>query len=204
MEAWLKKVVRDYFLNRGCEEVPARSGVDLAFRDGRNLVGIRLISIEEGVIGSVAARMIREILFEMLREARAHFDKLYIAVPEIGIRSLPLPSEFRRSGIGLLEACEEGVRERIPALPLLRSSSTFNSFEGRIRELEERVAKLEERTSELAKLLNEISEMLRTSRIEAIRQPVTRVELEAGELPEFVKGNPWLAELSRRGTSNRG
>ncbi|RLF04838.1 MAG: hypothetical protein DRK00_05790 [Thermoprotei archaeon] len=201
MEERLKRAVRDYFLSRGCEEIEPPKGVDAAFREGENLVGVKVVVLDVGMVGLVAAKRVREAMLELLKEASGLYDKLYIAVPEVGYRSLPLPSEFRRSGVGLLEVGEKGVVERVPARLLKGRPPTQlrvpPEFETRVKALEERVARLEQRLNELYKLLEE----LRSSRPpEGLRAPppASAELLEAEELPEFVRDNPWLVELSKR------
>ena len=113
MEERLKRAVKDYFLSRGCEEVESPSGVDAAFREGERLIGVKVVSLDVSAVGLVAAKRVREAILELLKEAGGLYDKLYIAIPEVGYRSLPLPSEFRRSGVGLLEVGDKGVVERV-------------------------------------------------------------------------------------------
>lgn len=199
MEERLRRAVRDYFLSRGCEEVEPPKGLDAAFREEGRLVGVKVVALDVGTVGLVAAKRIRGAMLKALKEAGGLCDKVYIAIPEVGYRALPLPFEFRTSGVGLLEVGEEGVVERVVAKPLgsrlMPRLEASRELDARVKALEERVARIEQRLNELYELLERIRGL---KPLESARAPTALPELEAEELPEFVRGNPWLAELSRR------
>lgn len=213
MREWLKGRLRDYFTGRGCEEVVANGIVDMAFRDGRNLIGVQILEVEEGA-GVIAAKSIRECIYSLLRKAGGRFDKLYIAAPELGVRTLPLPSEFRSSGVGLLMVGEEGVKEAVLAAPLPREDASvryeevakrLDGLEKSLRAMEARIELLEARLKELEADLAG----LRSGAVPHGREPapttmstavVRREEAasEIGEMPDFVRDNPWIEQLRRR------
>lgn len=222
-EARVRSLLREYFLGKECEEYPYLDKFfDLAFKDGRNLVAIKLIAI----YASNPAEITREAenaMLEALRLGSGKVDKIYLAVPaKTNMAALPSPEQFRRSGVGLL-VVGKNVEERVPAKPLRDETldlkqlenlqTTLNALKARIYTIEERMRGLEALRQRLSSLENKVIDLEKTlSRIRrespglvsTTQQVLSAKEYvigeEAGDLPEFAKNNPWLAVLSKRGS----
>lgn len=133
------------------------------------------------------------------------------------------------TGVGLISVTDNGVvKEIIPAKPFERElfPSMDKEVKRRLSALEERISRVEEVINKYREELNNVissikslaDQLARTrSEIDSIRATISSAtiparvetlvsEVEEGvrvelgeELPSFVKDNPWLYELSKRG-----
>lgn len=136
---------------------------------------------------------------------------------------------FEDIGIGLISISANGnVEEVIPARPFERIfiMDMSKDFERKISILEERISRIERTVDEYRKEINNVVDSIRNltaqlaraheeiSSIKAIISSTTiptraeavvseveeKVNIDIGEeLPSFVRDNPWLVELSKRG-----
>jgi len=136
---------------------------------------------------------------------------------------------FEDVGIGLISISTDGtVKEIIPARPFERALSIGISkdIKRKISALEEKILRVEETikryredldnvissvrdlTNQLSRVFDEVNSLRAaiastplTARTQTlVSETEERVSIEVGEeLPSFVKDNPWLLELSKRG-----
>ena len=229
-EAKIKSLLKEHLLRKEWEECSHRLDdiFDLVFKDGRNIIGIKIL----GIYTDSHARLREEIenaMLETLKAGSGKVDKIYIAVPaNTRLAVLPPANKFKKAGIGLLLVKEDGgVEERIIARPLRSEtldlkqleelSSLITSLKAKVYAIEERIKEIQSLKQKLSLLESKISRI--DERISAIRprtltvpdtsayikENVTEKEIAriSTDLPEFARDNPWLTVLSRRGSEDK-
>ena len=192
---------------------------DLVLKDADNLILICVLSLDLSETLSPLAR--RRFRGEVGRLARlsAYFNKAYIAIPEdvltLHKNKLIDVNLLKESGIGLLavDPKEGEVRQVLPPKPRTLPKASKVDLTPQIRELERKVRRLEEVCEELKRSLerlrDEVYEVRMSTKTTREEGPPSveeqeegeeeGVELEGVELPSFMRGNPWLEVLRRRG-----
>jgi len=202
--------VKRLFAQLGYAEAEPPEGVDLAFRKGDRVVGVKLVKFSRSVARD--RRVIRSEIYRLLREKPC--DEVYIAVEGVSFGRLPPPYEFRESGIGLVEVEGASARVAIPAAPLrerpaeqaLERPSPAAAAAGDAARLAEIVRELRALLEELKKseVGGKVSESLSAPvRIENAERAEGRTggageELERLLAADFIKDNPWLSILRER------
>jgi len=194
---------------------------DIVLKDADNLILVSLIQID--LSGSLSPKVRKRVRGEIGRLARlsAYFNKAYIALPEEVLKlhknKIIDVELLREAGIGLLSInlLKGEVRQLLPPKP--RSSSRaervdvtplLKEMEGKIRKLELLYDRLENELNEIKKEIDNLKvriEITNTSRSK--EEEIPKAEEESGrevkiedlELPSFMRDNPWLEVLRRRG-----
>jgi hypothetical protein len=135
-------------------------------------------------------------------------NRTYLALPKMAA-SLADARIFHDQGIGLFTYDQRNVEEALPARYFETASATqqqpdktaTGQLENEIRELRAQFDMLERTVQHLGEQLVSSAEM--RSLREPLRAPSPTSSLpgmaEAGNLPTFFAGNPWVELLSRRG-----
>lgn len=224
MKSSLTDAVRKYFAEQGYMEIEPPEGVDVAFRKGEHRVGVKLVKFSRSSVRD--RRAIRSELYKMLRDKPC--EELYIAVEEISFGRLPLPYEFRESGIGLLKVSGASVEVVIPATPFRRE------FVAPARDIfrEDRFPRVEGEyvsVDQLVKVVKELRELLEEVRRYSGVHAESFGKLSDGKLPhsvnkeaaqsevkenernleyplavDFIKDNPWLGIIGGFGVKKEG
>lgn len=145
----------------------------------------------------------RNALLNAVLEAYSYTGKIhkaYLAIPKI-LATILDGEILRRRGLGLLVYTDKEVKEVIPArrfaIEEKISSSEINELKERILNLEETVRKL---SRQIDMLTEELLSLRRSARVPVEAPKITQVGIEAEpKLPSFIKDNPWVAVLSKRG-----
>ncbi|OYT61675.1 MAG: hypothetical protein B6U69_03170 [Thermofilum sp. ex4484_15] len=194
---------------------------DIVLKDADNLILVSLIQID--LSGSLSPKVRKRVRGEIGRLARlsAYFNKAYIALPEEVLKlhknKIIDVELLREAGIGLLSInlLKGEVRQLLPPKP--RSSSRaervdvtplLKEMESKIRKLELLYDRLENELNEIKKEIDNLKvriEITNTSRSK--EEEIPKAEEESGrevkiedlELPSFMRDNPWLEVLRRRG-----
>jgi len=200
--------------------------IDAAFQDGKNIIVIHVIA--DFFYSYVEARNTLEKTLMKIAPITAFVEKVYIAVPELYASESILNARIlRESGIGVLKVYEEGgVEELIPAVskggfqPLnmqaineflerikseigkLYSQQTsilenINNLTAKIKDLERRIVLLEEKVASLSRTT--VQPILKETPPQSIDLESSRDLLEDASLPSFMRNNPWINELRKRG-----
>ncbi len=211
--AKLRSLVRDYFLERECEEVPSGDlgdVADLVFRDANNVIAVKVLDVM-GLSTVKAREVIENSILSLASETS--IDKAYVAVHTSKSAVLPSVSYFKSSGVGLLLISEGAVSEKVPARPKRRGGGAGPG----LRALEERLSRVEDGLRELEALRAAVSRL--EGELKALREriaalerrgiaaapqqrappPVTPSAPATEGIPDFVRGNPWLEVLMSRG-----
>ncbi len=212
-------LVKEYFVEREMEveRVEGDQALDLLVRDGRNVIGVKLVV--ESKLGMSFRDFVEEVL---LKSSGLAVDKYYIVVPSVYFPLLPRLEVFKAARVGVLEVRDEEIVERIvaPAREVKASVVSEDVDELRVK-LEEVERKLELLSRKVDSIASEVSslksirkelEYLKKSVEEARQRREPRVlqhhagvveedkveEGDLGDVPSFVVGNPWLKVLSKR------
>lgn len=203
--------LKEYFRSQGYREVAPARGTDLCFERDGTRAGVKLIEFTGHPVKDRS--LARSCVYRFLREEPC--DLIYLAVEEVRFSHLPKPEEFDESGVGLLMVNDEGVKVAFPAKLIRnahapaqhtatlidRTSATFSVEETVLKELERRI--LEQLEKRIIERLNKadatITTLAGSSTASSQSGPAPLLPPEILDV-EFVKGNPWLKELSGRGT----
>jgi len=202
-------VLKEFFIDREMEVEVAGDVVDLLIRDGRNVVGVKIIDTP----------LVRDEVERLIARDLSGYDKVYIAVPSRYMTLLPPLDVFKAARLGVLEVTREGVRIVIAAPfrgerrvvdvgtdvdeireiidKIGRDVERLQAEVRRLRLLEERVNRLEEKIDKLVeKQEYNINKRKRISKVDVRSREESGV-VESG-MPSFVADNPWLKVLSKR------
>jgi len=194
----IKERIKEYFLTKGYRVLNSYDAVSdvkpsIAFTDGKTTTLVKVLSKQE-----LSDR--NSLLNAALQASKllGKADKVYLALPKIYSTILD-GKIMQKHGLGLLVYNERKVVEAVPAkffesnIPdlkkLIKEIEDLKDLRNRVLELEQRV-KL---------LVDEISR-LKTVKTKVTEPKPPPVEVSAPqELPSFLKDNPWLDILTRRG-----
>lgn len=211
-------LVKEYFVEREMEveRVEGDQVLDLLVRDGRNVIGIKLVV--ESKLGMSFRDFVEEVL---LKSSDLAVDKYYIVVPSVYFPLLPRLEVFKAAKVGVLEVRNEEIVERIVAparevkAPVV--SEDVDELKAKLEEVERKLELLSRKVDSIASEVSSLKglrkelEYLKKS-VEEARQrgefkvvqrhaevvEENRVEEDLGDVPSFVVGNPWLKVLSKR------
>lgn len=222
----LINTLKEYFIKRGFQILVREETtipqdllehVDLLFRDANNVIAVKavtdILEKEQFLASLTKATVLRE-----------YVDKVYIATstkykPFINGRLLS------SNGVGLLLIDEEGnVQEAIPPRPTTRRTlrgipkeyiDELRSLKEQINELRKgysdlikEIERFREIASEVRELHNRIlrleqrlrGETVSLGKIEKVEESLETISIpNKEELPSYLRDNPWLQVLSRRG-----
>jgi len=222
----LINTLKEYFVKRGFQILVREETtipqdllehVDLLFRDANNIIAVKavtdILEKDQFLVSLTKATVLRE-----------YVDKVYIATstkykPFINGRLLS------SNGVGLLLVDEEGnVQEAIPPRPVVRRilRGIPKEYIEELRSLREQIGELRKRYSDLVKEIEQFREIasevrelherilrlerrfreetISLGRIEKIEESVEAISIpNKEELPSYLRDNPWLQVLSRRG-----
>jgi len=219
----LRGLARQYFLDKELEELSPDtlnlpSDSYLVFRDANNMIAVRVLDVRELPVHK-AREEIENAIVELVRVATGLVDKAYLAASVPRIAALPPPSRFRAAGVGLLLVTDDAVEEKVPPKPLRGGFrlQVPSDLAKRVEDIEAELAKLRRELSSLSrsledyrKELNKLSTAFESlkARVEELSSrpiaPLPPTEIQAPvvtveeDLPDFVKDNPWLEQLSKR------
>ncbi len=199
----LMSIVRNYFLDRGMEEMPPSSlslnpESYLVFRDANNILVVKVIDVE-GLSLHRAKETIENSIVSVLSETMGAVDKAYLALKTLSLSVLPPPSRFKSSGIGLLLVDDKyTVNEKIPPRPLRKLSISYpeeklGEYTERLRELEESLHKIREEISEvLGKRIESNRESIRKleKMLERVQFRVDKIEKMMGQIYRRIESPP--------------
>jgi hypothetical protein len=209
--------VEKYFSKNGFQTIEyAEENSELVFSNGRQEVLVKILFEEEAD---------RVILYEALAsviEKADEYSMVYVAAPRILGEDVETAS-FLKKGVGLILYDDYSVEERLPAENRLKKDLIrqvqkpveTQSLERSLMRIESMIRELSERVDSLEKayfsLLREVRDLRRTleGKTMAVEEPVRKTfppkeQTEAGELPSFLKDNPWVEILSKRSEENGG
>jgi len=217
--------VREYFLSRGfqeasIDELNLKVRPDLAFTRNGDLVFVEVLEI-----GALSDRSLFMKALMNTSALRDYCNLLYIAAPKL-LAVIIDSSTLSEYGVGLLTVGDK-VLEAQPAtyrpiksvkpqqvsieIPEIEELKKIPLIEERIRELERVIVELRSTISNLQGKIYSLS-----SRVESleklgiqvktkipkpeVKPEVTApVEVSSEGLPSFLKDNPWVSILSKRG-----
>ena len=193
-----RRRVVDFFRQRGYRP---RSGdsddlgevCDLSLMDGRSVLAAKIL--EGPGLQSRNAVLAAGLAAQDLA-ARA--NQVYLVLPKLQA-SIVDASIFQERGLGLLVYDERSMEEAVAARRFAHTSNQVDSSPD-IERMKSRIAMLEKTVDKLASELSTI----RTQHIESPRpalhpQPTDLQREEPSALPSFIRNNPWVDILSRRG-----
>lgn len=212
---YLKEKVERYFKGRGCRILLKKDitlpdkvyeMVDCIVQDGNNVVLVKILD----ELSSLSK--FRDYILE-LSQIKCFADKMYVAVDEeseVFVDGVML----HKAGIGLLIVNVRGVQEKLPAKPtrfkIAYQTPDLKRFEQKIFELTSKIEKLFEQNKRFNERLTYIENKIRSLelRLRALEEKApapTRVEEAVSKevettLPSFIRDNPWLEILARRGS----
>jgi len=216
--ALLRTRIREYFTSLGYREVACPDRIDAAFERDGVVVGVKMIELTSNPARD--KRFVRRCMLSLLRERPC--DLIYLAVEEVLPSHLPEPVEFRESGIGLLRVSWGGVEVAFPATPLRSSAGekvggesprAVPSSQPAALPIEEIVRRELERIlkAQLSEVLERVvkaavtpppmdgsSEVKFVAKLGDASAGAQGVTTEALVDVDFLRGNPWLAEIARR------
>ncbi len=172
---------------------------DLAFTDGERKVYVKIITVE-GL--NERNTLLNSILKSVTFLKRANM--VYVTLPKL-YASIFDAKIFYENGIGLMTYDEKAVQEVI--MPKVFAHESQNNlaelpvrFLEEINDLKDRLSALEQEVSALKVELSELRHARanidsRPQSLEMENRRITRYE----DVPEFMKNNPWIEILSKRG-----
>jgi len=222
----LISTLKEYFIKKGFQilvkeetTVPQDllEHVDLLFRDANNIIAVKavtdILEKEQFLASLTKATVLRE-----------YVDKVYVAT---NIKYKPFINGrlLSSNGVGLLLIDDEGnVQEAIPPRPTARRTirGIPREYINELRSLKEQIDELRKRYSDLVKeierfreIASEVRELhdrilrleqkfkeetVSLGRIEKVEESLETVSIpNKEELPSYLRDNPWLQVLSRRG-----
>ena len=217
--------VREYFLSRGfqeasIDELNLKVRPDLAFTRNGDLVFVEVLEI-----GALSDRSLFMKALMNTSALRDYCNLLYIAAPKL-LAVIIDSSTLSEYGVGLLTVGDK-VLEAQPAtyrpiksvkpqqvsieIPEIEELKKIPLIEERIRELERVIVELRSTISNLQGKIYSLS-----SRVESLEklgiqvktkipkpevkpEVTASVEVSSEGLPSFLKDNPWVSILSKRG-----
>ncbi len=173
---------------------------DLAFAEGENKVFAKIITIEElNERNTILDSISKSVAF--LKQA----NMVYVILPKL-YASIIDGNIFYEHGLGLVTYDEKAIHEVIkPKIfdqePKPERAELPNRFPGEINELKDRIKSLEQEVGTLRSQLNEIR--TRDRNVEILSRGTESSEIniptQYEDAPEFMKDNPWIEILSKRG-----
>ncbi|MEM1557529.1 MAG: hypothetical protein QXR44_03085 [Thermoproteota archaeon] len=205
------KRVEKFFSKQGFQ--PAGYGEELGelvLSNGRDNILVKVIFEDDAD---------RNALYEELAsvvEKTSEYNMVYIAAPRALGESVET-ALFMKKGVGLIVYDDYGAEEKISAKTYRRSlvkqdqgviriqfdEKNLRRIESIITDLSERIDSLEKAYFSLLREVREIKSLLE-KRTVVIDMPVekspSKMEeyVESGELPSFLRDNPWVEILSKR------
>lgn len=203
--------VEKFFLKQGFNPTGYDEELgELVLSNGRDNVLVKIIFEDDAD---------KTLLYEELAsivEKASEYNMVYIAAPRALGESVETAS-FMKKGVGLILYDDYSADEKIPARTYRRTlakqdqevirvqfdEKNIRRIEFLIRELSERIDSLEKAYFSLLREVREIKSLLekRTMIIEKpLEKPPGKVEeyVESGDLPSFLRDNPWIEILSKR------
>ncbi len=169
-------------------------------RDGNNTVHYRYIHVDIPNEADIAKKVAE------LAGDRGGFNKMYVAIDRSIINFID-GKLMKKLGIGVIVLDEE-VREALPSIPIATPQATaINSEE--LQLLERTIRAMQDKINQLEKRIQELEERSKHSEdsIKEKRQEETQIQEQnpvpavtgAGDVPQFMRENPWLDILGKRG-----
>ncbi|MEM2930056.1 MAG: hypothetical protein QW797_04280 [Thermoproteota archaeon] len=184
---------------------------ELVFSNGREEILVKVLFEEES-----DKVLLYEALASVVEKAQ-EYSMVYVAAPRM-VGEIVETASFMKKGVGLILYDDYSVEEKVPAESRLKKALSRRAqqpaetqpFERSLRRIELSIRELSERIDSLEKayfsLLREVRELKflvekRMTTVEKpVQQPLSRLEerAESGELPSFLRDNPWVEILSKR------
>jgi hypothetical protein len=168
-------------------------------RDGNNSVHYRYIYMDIPSEADIAKSVAE------LAGNRGGFNKMYIAIDKSALNFID-GKLMKKLGIGVIVMGEE-IREALPSIPIATIQApimdgeelqllerTIRAMQDKINQLEKRIQELEERSKRFDG--NAVEKRQEEKRIQE-ENPAPAVT-SAGDVPQFMKENPWLDILGKR------
>jgi hypothetical protein len=210
---FLNEKIKNYLLSKGWkelkEEFKYKRDSDFIFKDELNsIIFIRILSNDELIDRNSLLGNILE-----LSSLKEEVNKIYIAMPKIYV-SIIDSAPFEEYGIGIISYDDKKVMEISPAkffkakLKNLEKIEKLNSFETlKIKEeldaIKKRLINLEEVIQSLS---NEIK-ILKSQSKPIIETKISKEEIitppSSENIPSFLKDNPWIEILAKRGREEK-
>lgn len=173
---------------------------DLAFTEGENKVYAKIITIEE--------LNERNTLLDSILKSSAFLKQanmVYVILPKL-YASIFNGNIFYEHGLGLVTYDEKAIQEVIKPKLFYQESKSVQAeipdrFLGEINELKDHIRALEQEVSTLRSQLNEIRTRDRNVEIVSRSSESSEINIKRQyeDAPEFIKNNPWIEILSKKG-----
>jgi len=201
MPSFVRKLVEDWFMERGLKLREELSSEELVFLEGNNTIYVRIPNRD-----LLSEEAILEELSHVMRN-RLRYNKAYLVLPAES-RGLVNGKLFRGQWTGAIlydTRSEPQVVELIPSVPIttqigdVPSDSLRRSIEEIRNKLESiRIPDLSEINARLRRLEDKINELeRRVMRLESSKVESTHVEVRSTGLD--IEDNPWVEMLRRKG-----
>jgi hypothetical protein len=203
---FLNERIKFYMKSKGIEPLenyPLKSNEkpDMAFNDGTNLIFMKIFHVNEFQNRNA---LLDSILHSVLFTKEA--NKVYVVIPKI-YASIIDGRIFQEHGLGLMlyderiieevfqpKVFERQISEASPSIVPKEFFEEFERLKNRVFSLEQLVHSLMEELSQikLKSKFKEVTPSIKPSKLEE------KAQLNEN-LPSFLKDNPWLEILSKRG-----
>jgi len=200
----------EYFQSKGMKLVEKtkseneedKNTPDLIMSDNKNRIYLKIIQKE-----SLSER--NKLLSSIMKSVSYLFEAniVYLALPKL-YASILDGKVFRENGLGLLiyddkEALEEVIQPKIfPNKQMSTSSSSTIPIKlmDEINSLKDGLHSLEIEVNMLKDLVNNLKNNQKSIEIEPqIKKVKVEQKVDSTDFPEFMRDNPWVEILSRRG-----
>jgi ATP:corrinoid adenosyltransferase len=212
---FLYEKIKDYFLSKGWKELKKefkyKKELDFIFKDELDsIIFVRILSKDELIDRNSLLENILE-LFSLKEEV----NKIYIAMPKVYV-SIIDSSPFEEYGIGIISYDEKKVMEISPA-KFFKTKSKIEeekmekliSFETlKLKEELDNIKKRLINLEEMVQSLNNEIKILKSQSKPIIETKISKEEIiitppSSENIPSFLKDNPWIEILAKRGREEK-
>ncbi|MEM2987283.1 MAG: hypothetical protein QXV60_04215 [Nitrososphaerota archaeon] len=208
----MNEKIKDYLLSKGWKELEKefkyKKSSDFIFKDELNsIIFVRILSKDELIDRNSLLENILE-----LSSLKEEVNKIYIAMPKIYV-SIIDSAPFEEYGIGIISYDDKKVMEISPAkffkeklkdegkIEKLASFETLKLKE-ELDAIKKRLINLEE----IIQSLNNEIKILKSQSKPIIETKISKEEIitpPSGNVPSFLKDNPWIEILAKRGREEK-